>query len=586
MLPKLGRYETLSKIASGGMATVYLGRVRGEGGFERLVALKLMHPHIANDPDFVAMFLDEARLAARIRHPNVVSTIDIQKTEDSLFIVMDYVDGPTLQEIRKHLKTKSEQIPLGVTVRIFVDILNGLQEAHDLENAQGSPLNLVHRDVSPHNILIGTDGVAKLTDFGVAKAEARISSTRGGQLKGKIAYMPPEQILTEPVSRRADVYSAGVCLWEALVGKRLFRAANDGALVHMILEGQSQPPSKYVDDVPEAIEAVVMRAVSRRAEQRFAEALDMADAIEDAARDAGIRIPRAREVGGFIKEVKESMAESPVSEQSLTPASSPGSQPSGASDSGGVSQPSMPSIGTGPSHPRASDPDGPPPIPDIGSDMNMPQLASRSTSAGARPAPPPPARPQHDSPTGNPSLSPVGRRPPPPPTSQPGSSRPSQPRLSPPRASQPAASSRSGGIVPRMSYPRSDSLDDEATTVMPRELQDAIHSSAPSQVTSPTKTEATYSPLQPPPSTRPGVIAVGVMGLLAVVFVIALMLGSPEEDTTQGDTAGQAATGSPLFPESTPAAETSPGRNGNTSFQRGHADAQHDRAATDRSRTG
>ena len=269
------------------------------------------------------MFLDEARLAARIRHPNVVSTIDIQKTTDSLFIVMDYVDGPTLQEIRKHLKGKGEQLPLGIAVRIILDILNGLQEAHELLDEDGNPLNLVHRDVSPHNVLIGTDGVAQLTDFGVAKAEARISSTRGGQLKGKIAYMPPEQILTEPVTRAADVYSAAVCFWEAIVGKRLFRAPNDGAMVHMILEGQVESPSIYVDDVDPMLEAVLMKALSRRAEDRYAEALDFADALEDAARGAGVKIPRAREVGKFIKAIKEELGEARISSRSLTPPSTP-----------------------------------------------------------------------------------------------------------------------------------------------------------------------------------------------------------------------------------------------------------------------
>src|SRR5688572_942074 len=151
MLPKLGRYEPIRKIAAGGMATVYLGRVVGEGGFERLVALKVMHPHIASDPDFVAMFLDEARLAARIRHNNVVSTIDIQKTEEAMFLVMEYVDGPTLQELRKHLKTRNERVPVGLVLRVFIDILSGLHEAHELCDNAGRPLHLVHRDVSPHN---------------------------------------------------------------------------------------------------------------------------------------------------------------------------------------------------------------------------------------------------------------------------------------------------------------------------------------------------------------------------------------------------------------------------------------------------
>jgi serine/threonine-protein kinase len=490
------------------MATVYLGRIVGEGGFERLVALKLMHPHIANDPDFVGMFLDEARLAARIRHPNVVGTIDIQKTSDSLFIVMEYVDGPTLQEIRKHLKTKNEQIPLGVTIRIFLDILNGLQEAHELEDDDGHMLNLVHRDVSPHNILIGTDGVAKLTDFGVAKAEARISSTRGGQLKGKIAYMPPEQILTEPVSRRADVYSAGVCLWEALVGKRLFRAPNDGAMVHMILEGMAAPPSKYVDDVPKPIEEVVMKAIARRSEGRYGEALDMADALEAAARASGIRIPRAREVGGFIKEVKGTLGEAAPSGKSLTPVSDVSDRVDSDVHDDGISQPSMPSIGTGPAMPQAFDAGrapkpkpkrlGPPPIPDIGSDMNLPPLATGG--APSRPQAPPPVASQHE-------------------------------------MSKPA-------IMPRPSYPRAE-VDDEATTVMP--LAETFDHSQPSAVTSPTSptspthTEATYT-LQPP-SSKHGVIAVGVAGLLALGVILAVLLGAPDNDTTPTPAAT-----SPLFP--------------------------------------
>jgi eukaryotic-like serine/threonine-protein kinase len=280
MLPKLGRYEPIRKIAAGGMATVYLGRVVGEGGFERLVALKVMHAHIASDPDFVAMFLDEARLAARIRHNNVVSTIDIQKTEEAMFLVMEYVDGPTLQELRKHLKARSARVPVGVAVRVFVDILGGLHEAHELGDKDGQPLNLIHRDVSPHNILIGRDGVAKLTDFGVARAEARLSMTRGGQLKGKIAYMAPEQILGEPIDRRGDIYSAAVCLWEALAGKRLYRAPNDGALVHEVLQGKPERPSAH-QEVPAPIENVVMRALSRKREERFADALELARDLLD-----------------------------------------------------------------------------------------------------------------------------------------------------------------------------------------------------------------------------------------------------------------------------------------------------------------
>ncbi|MEM9877199.1 MAG: serine/threonine-protein kinase [Myxococcota bacterium] len=306
MLARYGRYETLRKIASGGMATVYLGRVSGEGGFERLVALKVMHAHIANDPDFVSMFLDEARLAAQIRHPNVVATLDIQKSDASMFLVMDFVDGPTLQEMRKHLKSNGERIPIETVLRIFVDVLSGLQEAHDLRDKHDAPMNLVHRDVSPHNVLVGKDGVARLTDFGVARAEARISTTRGGQLKGKIAYMAPEQIMGLDVDRRADIYSAGACLWEMLTGRRLWRAANEGALVHAILEGNPPSPSAFAD-VPAALEQVVMKALATEADERYAEALDMADALEAAAREADLRIPRRRDVGRFVRGVCDAM---------------------------------------------------------------------------------------------------------------------------------------------------------------------------------------------------------------------------------------------------------------------------------------
>jgi eukaryotic-like serine/threonine-protein kinase len=335
MLERYGRYEALRKIASGGMATVYLGRVSGEGGFERLVALKVMHPHIAGDPDFLAMFMDEARLAAQIRHPNVVATIDIQKTPDATFLVMDYVDGPSLQDVRKFLRQHGLRLPIEIALRIFVDVLNGLQEAHDLTGKDGECLNLVHRDISPHNILVGRDGVARLTDFGVARAEARISSTRGGQLKGKIAYMPPEQITADPVTRQSDIYSVGVCLWEALTGRRLFRAPNDGAMVHVILAGETPPPSKYAP-CPPAIERIIMQALARYPEERFAEALDMADALETAARQAGIRIPRARDVGRFIKRIADEIDAAPPGPSGF---SEPTGTPPGEAD--GASHPSL-----------------------------------------------------------------------------------------------------------------------------------------------------------------------------------------------------------------------------------------------------
>jgi serine/threonine-protein kinase len=298
---RLGRYETLRTIASGGMAMVHLGRALGAGGFERFVAIKVMHPHLATDPDFVAMFLDEARLAARVRHPNVVATIDVQ--EDPLFLVMEYIEGPSLFEIMRQMFKARARVPLSVTLRIFVDTLAGLHAAHDLMGADGAPLLLVHRDVSPQNVLVGTDGITRITDFGVARAESRLSTTRGGQLKGKIAYMAPEQILSEPVDRRSDLYAAGVVLWEMLTGHRLFRGDNDGALVAQVLSGVKRSPREICPAVPEAIDRACMRALRNGLTDRYSTAGDFSDALEDAAREAGVNVASPRVVATFIKEL-------------------------------------------------------------------------------------------------------------------------------------------------------------------------------------------------------------------------------------------------------------------------------------------
>jgi len=462
MLARYGRYETLSKIASGGMATVYLGRVSGEGGFERLVALKVMHPHIASDPDFVSMFLDEARLAAQIRHPNVVATIDIQKTDEAMFLVMDYVDGPTLQDIRKHLKGRGERIPVEIAIRVFVDVLSGLQEAHDLQDKNDQPLNLVHRDVSPHNILIGKDGVARLTDFGVARAEARISTTRGGQLKGKIAYMPPEQIMGKDVDRTADIYSAGACLWEALTGRRLWRAANEGALVHAILEGEPTPPSELAD-VPGPVEAVVLKALSSDAQGRYGEALDMADDLEAAAREAGLKLPRNRDVGRFVRRVAETLKLDPDGKRDNTPA-------------GMAHRPVDSQVGT--------DRDG-------SSEPSTPSGTSDAAVATSAPA--------HLTPTG---ASPSG---------------PGAPVLSASGSNLPAPHGVPGQAgVSSPSHPIPGRVLHHAAAMPGIDMDH----SQPSVVTSPTQSTTTYS-LQPKPS-RSGAIAVAVaggLGLIVLVFV-------------------------------------------------------------------
>ena len=263
-----------------------------------------MHEHIADDPDFVAMFLDEARLAARIHHPNVVSTIDVQKTESAMFLVMEYIEGASLRHVLRSVRRNHEMVPIGIGCRIVIDTLNGLHAAHELEGHDGGLLKLVHRDVSPHNVLVGTDGISRITDFGVARAEARLGSTRGGTLKGKIAYMPPEQGRGEEIDRRADVYAAGVVLWEVLTGRRLFKADHDGALVAMILRGTDTSPDTVNPAIPKEIADVCMQALEIDPDERFASAADFAEAIEVAALESGTRLATARWVSSFTEEFK------------------------------------------------------------------------------------------------------------------------------------------------------------------------------------------------------------------------------------------------------------------------------------------
>lgn len=304
MALRIGRYEIVRAIASGGMATVHLARTLGEAGFERLVAIKLMHAHIASDPLFVGMFFDEAKLAARIRHPNVVATHDVQKSPAGVFLVMDYIDGPSLQAMIVGLVERHQHVPVDVVLRIMVDALSGLHAAHELRGDDGKPLNLVHRDVSPDNILVGYDGLARITDFGVARAESRISTTKGALLKGKLCFMAPERFLQGQADRRSDVYAAGVTLWEALCGKRLFDADDTGMLITKIVVGATVTPRTHRPDLPEAIEAVVMRAINRDPNVRYPSAAAMADALEEAAKASNITVASPRRVAAFLSEMK------------------------------------------------------------------------------------------------------------------------------------------------------------------------------------------------------------------------------------------------------------------------------------------
>ena len=283
---QLGRYVLYEAIAAGGMATVHIGRLQGAVGFSRTVAIKRLHEHLARDPEFAQMFLDEARLAARIRHPNVVPTLDVVSTQGQLFVVMEFVQGESFSRLLKVSAERRRLAPPPVVVTILCSALEGLHAAHEATGDHGEPLHLVHRDVSPQNILVGTDGVARVVDFGVAKAAGRVQETRAGQMKGKLAYMAPEQISGAPIDRRTDVFAAGIVLWEALVGRRLYLGEHDGQTLAKVLAGGAPPPSSLVRGLPPSLDAVVMRALSPSPADRFASAREMAIVLGESAPSA------------------------------------------------------------------------------------------------------------------------------------------------------------------------------------------------------------------------------------------------------------------------------------------------------------
>jgi serine/threonine-protein kinase len=295
---RLGRYTLHGEIASGGMATVHFGRLSGQGGFSRIVAIKCMHRHLADDPEFRAMFLDEARLAARIRHPNVVSTIDMGESDEGMYLVMEYVTGESLASLLRASSRSGERIPPSIAIRIVIDALYGLHAAHVATDDTGKPLSIVHRDVSPQNILVAIDGHARVLDFGIAKAAGRSHTTRDGQLKGKFRYMAPEQIRDVAVSARTDVYAASVVLWELLTGQPLFKGSNDAAVVAKVLEGVVAPPSKLVPSLPPELDAIVARGLAREPDDRFPSAEAMAEALEGLSHST-----TARQVGAWVGHV-------------------------------------------------------------------------------------------------------------------------------------------------------------------------------------------------------------------------------------------------------------------------------------------
>lgn len=300
----VGRYRVIAELGRGGMARVLLTVSAGPGGFEKLLVVKKLRDELLDDPEFLTMFLDEARIAARLNHPNVVHTYEVGAEGGVYYIAMDYLEGQPLSAILK--KVGRQSVPLDVHVRILADMLAGLDYAHKLTDFDGTPLHVVHRDVSPQNVFVTYDGQVKLVDFGIAKAAVASSRTKQGVLKGKAAYIAPEQARAEQVDARADIFAAGVMLFEAIAGRRFAQASNEIALIAARIQGLEPRISDAVPDAPEALARICDRAMAHDRDERFASAAEMREALEawleaQPAR-AGQRELAAFVAGAFIED--------------------------------------------------------------------------------------------------------------------------------------------------------------------------------------------------------------------------------------------------------------------------------------------
>ena len=288
-----GRYEILRPIGAGGMAELYLARVHGDQGFSKLVVLKRILPHLARDTAFVDMFLNEARIAATLSHPNIVSVTDFGKTEGDSFIAMEYVHGADLGAMLETAADRGE-FPMDVALTIMLGVCAGLHHAHERRGTDGQPLELVHRDVSPSNVMVSYDGSIKVTDFGIATAGALTRTTRAGTLKGKVAYMSPEQCRGGAVDRRADIFALGILLYEATLLTRLFVGDNDYALMNQVIEGKIVPPREVDRSYPPQLEAIVMRALAPDPADRFPTAAALQSTLEAFAVSHGLHLSTMR----------------------------------------------------------------------------------------------------------------------------------------------------------------------------------------------------------------------------------------------------------------------------------------------------
>jgi len=298
----LGRYRVVDEIGVGGMASVHLARMDGAGGFQKWVAIKKIHPHLTEDEQFINMFLDEARIAARISHPNVAQVFELGKQDNTYWIAMEYLHGEPLREMMRYAEEVGAPMAPELAARVIADAAEGLHAAHELRGKDGESLNLVHRDVTPHNLFVTYEGQVKVVDFGIAKVSGRLSSTRAGTLKGKLAYMSPEQVRGAEIDRRTDIFALGVVLWELTVGQRLFRMESDLETLEKVQACIVPPPSSILPDFPAELESIVMKALQKRTDTRYQTARELSRALQQYLMHSGNFIGH-EEVASYVTQI-------------------------------------------------------------------------------------------------------------------------------------------------------------------------------------------------------------------------------------------------------------------------------------------
>jgi serine/threonine protein kinase len=295
-----GKYYLLERINVGGMAEVFKAKTFGVEGFERLLAVKRILPNIAEDEEFITMFIDEAKIAVQLQHANIAQIFDLGKVEESYFIAMEYVNGRDVRSIFDRMRSRGESLPIALACHVMMQVCEGLDYAHNKRDGQGRELHLIHRDISPQNVLIGYDGEVKLIDFGIAKAAGKASTTQAGILKGKFGYMSPEQVRGLPIDKRSDIFAVGIVLYELLTGERLFVGETDFSTLEKVRNVEIVPPSSYNKKIPQELERLMMKALARDPEDRYSNAIDLHDDLQSFLYSIGEFYSR-KDLAGWMK---------------------------------------------------------------------------------------------------------------------------------------------------------------------------------------------------------------------------------------------------------------------------------------------